>query len=155
MLINTIEGNIIVESKVTGRRYKVYKIHIEQNKIKNYEIYNESNMEWWDARRFYELSAITCCGNPIIIKNESWENEIPRKINTALIQMDDLIKSLEESIIHNEKIIKMNKEYDCQTLEIDCRKNIEFLISKIDTIKLCKKILKNNGIDMERLRKVR
>lgn len=61
MLINVEKENIIVKSKVTGRKYKVYKINIEHNKVVDYMIYNQGCMELWDAKRFYELGTVSCC----------------------------------------------------------------------------------------------
>lgn len=74
MLINVEKENIIVKSKVTGRKYKVYKINIEHNKVADYMIYNQGKMEFWDAKRFYELGTTSCCTTcpccPIIKKCE-------------------------------------------------------------------------------------
>lgn len=74
MLINVEKENIIVKSKVTGRKYKVYKINIEHNKVVDYMIYNQGKMELWDAKRFYELGTVNCCTTcpccPIIKKCE-------------------------------------------------------------------------------------
>ena len=71
MLINVEKENIIVKSKVTGRKYKVYKINIEHNKVTDYKIYNQGDMEWWDAKRFHELEVegfCTTCPCCLIIK---------------------------------------------------------------------------------------
>ena len=74
MLINVDKENIVVKSKVTGRKYKVYKINIEHNKVVDYMIYNQGCMELWDAKRFYELGTVSCCNTcpccPIIKKCE-------------------------------------------------------------------------------------
>lgn len=60
MLIDVEKHGLVVRSKVTKNRYKVYKINIENNKITDYYIQNLGNMELWDAKRFYPLKTNIC-----------------------------------------------------------------------------------------------
>lgn len=59
MLINVEKENLIVRSRVTERKYQVYKINIENNKVTGYLICNQGSMELWDTKRFYPLEDIS------------------------------------------------------------------------------------------------
>ena len=52
-------NDITIVSKVTGKRYKVQKILIRNNKVYKYLIYNLDELEYWDSSRFEVINK--CC----------------------------------------------------------------------------------------------
>ena len=148
MLIDVEKHGLVVTSKITKNKYKVYKINIENNKITDYYISNLGNMELWDTKRFYPLKANICLchemsNERLDVEDAKKEIEVARKFGTSGVTprwkaIDTLVEHVKELEQENELYrlrIGEPPVYECEfVLKQKIRDKIKEITDKTDDL---------------------